>query len=206
MSKPRAATSVQMRNFISPDLKAAKLALRSSMVFAPPKTAQEYAEVCALATLSYPHLLKKLARLSQSKFVRQKIIHFDMECASINSFKTRGLSILTASDNFSFASLPSQSNTCTPSVETNSFKLLMFAFSSWFVGSMRTHAWCTESGMTGCLPFKSTQVGFTHSLLARRVISGECKVAENMRVCKRSIPTSFPLNFCNCSASFRIAD
>ena len=56
MSKPRAATSVQMRNLISPALKADRFALRSSMDFVPPNTAQEYAEVCKLADLSYPHL------------------------------------------------------------------------------------------------------------------------------------------------------
>jgi len=63
MSKPRAATSVQMRNLISPDLKADKFVLRSSIDFAPPKTAQEYAEVCTLAALSNPHLFKKIGKI-----------------------------------------------------------------------------------------------------------------------------------------------
>lgn len=70
MSMPRAATSVQIRNFFPFDLKSSRFSLRSLGLRSPCKQTQEY--------FSAPICLKYRSKLSQSNFVRQKMMALKM--------------------------------------------------------------------------------------------------------------------------------
>ena len=103
MSMPRAATSVQIKKRTSPSLNALRLRRRSSLWRCPAKTTQLYSFSTPFSALPRyalppPFAFRNFSRLSQSRFVRQKIRHCCICSRSTTSSSSSGFSRFVASD------------------------------------------------------------------------------------------------------------